>query len=443
MSLVQFLRILWARRMVILGLLGVGLVAALIALKVTPTRYEAQSRVMMDFIKPDPVSGEVLSSGYVRTYVRTQIQLIRDYKVTGKVVDNLGWLERPDLQADYAARPGEDQRDFRRYLADMVRDQASAELLEGSNILEITFKAAQPDVAQRGADALRDAYVEQTLAGKREAAQRSAEFFEGQAGKVRDQLAAAESRKTAYEKQTGIVLTDANIDLDSAKLNALASAAAVPALAGASVPRSTAGVMQLAQIDAQLAQMREQLGPSHPDVQAVVRQRAAVAAAAAQERAAADAASRPAETTARLSGQVDNQTQKVLAQREKLERLKGYAVDVSVLRDQYAKSAQRAATLRQQADSNESGLTLLGNAVAPEEPASPNKPLILLGGLGGGLALGLLIALVLELVSRRVRSAEDLSRTGLPIVVILGSGGPGPERVPLVRRLMSRESPAL
>src|SRR3546814_2304793 len=90
MSIGQFFAILWARRAFVFVTTAAALLGAAFVVLLLPPRYEAKSRVMLNFIKPDPVTGEVISSSFARTYTKTQTELIRDYRVAGQVVDKLG-----------------------------------------------------------------------------------------------------------------------------------------------------------------------------------------------------------------------------------------------------------------------------------------------------------------------------------------------------------------
>lgn len=411
MSFLQFVRILWARRALILVATAGCFLAALLVALILPARYEARSRVMLDIVKPDPVTGTMLSSQFARAYVKTQIELINDYRVAGKVVDALGWANSPELAAQYAARAQDDKRDFRRWLAQRVIDSTDAKLIEGSNILEISYGAGSSDAARLGADAVRQAYIDQTLAFKREGAARNAAWFQLQTVKLRDQLAAAEKRKNDFERENGIVLQDDNTDTEMAKLKALAATApAAPVVsAGAAASPSAA---QLAQVDAQIAAASQQLGPNHPDLINLRKQRAGLASAAAAERSSG----RVSTSGPSIASMMSNQTQKVLAQRGKVNEAQRLAADVTILREQFNKSASRAGDLSQQAQSTDTGLTLLGSAVAPEDPIFPNMPLILFGSIGLGLVMGTLVALITELLSRRVRGTEDLVIGDVPVI---------------------------
>lgn len=417
MSVIQFARMLWARRsMIVFSTLGLFIAALLVSLALPPV-YEAKSRIMINILRPDPVTGQAYNPQAAKPFLNTQIELIRDYRVAGKVVDAFGWMNNPDIAEEYRARANDDRRDFRRWLAQRIINNTRVSLIENSNIVEITYRANSATVARKTADTIRDAYVDQTLAYRREDTARTAEWFKGQAKKLSQDLTQAERRKADFEQKNGIVLQENNTDLESEKLKAIASAASMPTAAVNIPSMPNPALAQLAQIDAQIAQMSEQLGPNHPQLISLKQQRAAVARTAAA--APRGGGSVGGVATAAL---LDAQTRKVLAQRGLVGEAQRLNNEISLLRDQYQKVASRSSELEQQAQSSETGVTLLGGAVAPDDPVSPNRLLIALGGVAGGLSLGLVLALGLELLDRRVRGVEDLMSVGLPFVAAMPPG---------------------
>jgi uncharacterized protein involved in exopolysaccharide biosynthesis len=54
-------------------------------------------------------------------------------------------------------------------------------------------------------------------------------------------------------------------------------------------------------------------------------------------------------------------------------------------------------------------ITVIEQAIAPREPASPNRPLIAAGGVGGGMALGLGLVALIEFLKAGIRRPADLT----------------------------------
>src|SRR5476651_1013298 len=131
MSLIQFWRILWARRLIILGTTICCLVGGIAVIMIVPPRWKADASVFLNLLKPDPVTGLVITE-QSRSYVATQVELITDYSVVGPAVDKLGWLSDPNMIQQYQSRASSDTRDFRHWLAQMITDRTKAAIEDGS-----------------------------------------------------------------------------------------------------------------------------------------------------------------------------------------------------------------------------------------------------------------------------------------------------------------------
>lgn len=433
MSIAHFFRILWVRRNLVLATTLAALAASLIVVKLVPARYTATSRVMLDIMKPDPVTGQALSSQFARAYVATQIELIKDYRVAGRVVDSFNWTASPELAAAFqATNPGPDMT-LRRWLAQRVIDGTDAQLITGSNILEISYTSDAPENAAKIADTLREAYEAETRLMKQRGAMQSAEWFANQTNKLRAELKVAEEKKAEFERANGIVIEDDMSDGESARLRAMAGMSDTPAMApmGGGVPIVSPSQAQLTQIDIAIETAMRTLGPNHPRLVALRQQRAATAASVTQELAAARAAARAGSGGGGPSAGAlyAAQQAKVLAQRGKVAEARQLAVDVAVLREQAAVAAKRTADLEQQGESTETGMSFLGNAIAPRSPSFPNIPLIVLGSILIGLGLGMGLAILIELLYRKVRGPSDLTAIGVPLLGMAAvslSGAPKP-----------------
>ncbi len=404
MSIQQFFRILWARRLIVAITLAAALVAALMTLKLVPKSYEATSRVILEIVKPDPVTGEVVSSGFARAYTSTQLELIKDYRVAGRAVDALGWAGSTELAQQYEAS-GSDVP-FHRWLADLIITRTEVRVISGSNIVEIAYSGTNPEVAATIADALRAAYVEQTLQFKRQTAARNAEWFTKQSEELKRRLTEAEARKAKFERENDIVLQDDAMDTDSARLQALAGASSAPMMGAMGYSPSQA---QLAQVDAAIAMASRTLGPNHPDLVSMKQQRAVIAAQAGRETTGGGGGPNPV-------AMFNAQKSRVLAQRGKLAEAKALQNDVNILRDQLKFNTGRAAQLQQEALSQDAGLTLLGSASPPQSPSFPKTLPVLFGSLALGFGVGILLSLLVELLNRRIRGVDDLALFNVPVL---------------------------
>lgn len=455
MSLVQFLRILMARRAIILGVMAACFIGALVVAKLLPPQYPAKARVIFDVIKPDPVTGQVIASQFERSYTLTQIELITDYRVAGDVVDRLKLTENPEMIRKFE-RSSDGEQDLRRWVVKYVIDHTDAGLLEGSNILEITYKAEDPAMAKRVVTSLRDAYIDASLRFRTDAAGRTADWYLDQAAKAQRALATAEASKSAFERENNIVMVPGGGDAESAKLDGLQNALMMArgssgsidanvAISAASSPAVEQLKSQLNAMDDAIAQAQEKLGPSNPTYIGLVQRRALLARQLSRETSVARSVGSISSASSRASvGQLQSeyaaQRVKVLAMKPQLDRLAQLQRETDLRREQYEKAAARAGDLRLQASVSETGLVVLGDAISSPKPSFPNMPLIAAAALAGGLALGLLVGVIAELISRRVRSSEDLAHASrVPVLAVIGSPR-GSQSGGWLRRLSGRRS---
>jgi uncharacterized protein involved in exopolysaccharide biosynthesis len=428
-NIIQFARIIWARRLIIALCPLFTLAGALVVVMLAQPRYEATARVNLGLLKPDVMTGQdsiaLRNAGY---FIETQRELLKDYRVTAPVVDALGWSSNPQKIAEYNSRPTTDTRDFRHWLAQQIADRVKTGAVSGS-ILEISFDAPTAVEARMGADALRASFLDYALTSRRQEAARTAKWYTEQAEQARQLAEQAELTKAGFEKQNGLVMQgDSNgdaRDIDSARLAALVGqAAGAVGAPRAPVAVSSQASLELAQIDAQISQNSAKLGPNHPEMQQLKARRALVASVVAQERNSARAAA--GDTTAAVTRALEQQKARVISQRDKVERLRQLQADVDLRRDQYRKTAARAAELNLEAGIADTGMTPFGVVVTPDHPVFPKKGLILGGALGLGLALGLVLSVLVEMLFRRVRGVEDLNADpddALHCLAVIGPAG--------------------
>lgn len=438
MSLSQFLAILLARRWMIIGAVCASLIGAAVVVIVVPPRYTANTRVLLDIIKPDPVTGQVMGSQFARAYTQTQTQLIKDYRVAGPVVDEIGWTRDPVMLARYAV-PG-DPAGARHRLAQIIIDHTNADLIEGSNIMEISYTGWSADSARTIADAIRRAYIDAAVQTKRDSAAASADWYQAQADKSQRLLTMAENTKAEFERAHGLVMEDDKTDVDTQRLAALSSVAPSTAVAPSvsTAPAVSASATELASVDAQLAQASRTLGANNPVLIQLRQKHNALSAQVAQERAAMGAAAAAARSAAGAAGaaagaaarELEAQKAKVLANSENLAQLRQLQNQVEIRRDQFTKLSQAAAQLRSESATDDAGVTVLSNAVAPDSPSFPNVTLIVFGSLGLGLILGIMAALLTELLNRRIRTPRDVEDVleGIPLLAVIAQPSSRPRK---------------
>lgn len=437
MSLIQFLHILMARRWIVLGAFLTCVIVAVVVASVLPPRYTANARVLMDIIKPDPVTGLTVSGRDPRSYIRTQLELIKDYRVATDVVDRLGWASNPEVVAAWQAETG-GVGDLRRWGAQRIIDGTSAKMVSGALILEISYEAPTPEAARTIVGLLREAYIDASLRFTVDSAGRTAEWYREQTDRALAALTAAETAKTRFEQDNKIVMTGDG-EAETAKLASLQGS--LLAARGSATTREFAAAqqgatspvvdqlkIQVALISDQIGQAGNTLGTEHPSYKALVARKALLESQLAREIAAARAAGSMSSTVSRqslaaLEAEYNAQREKVLAMKDTLNRLSQLEREVELRRAQYERAANRAAQLRLESSVSETGLVVLGDVIGTTRPSFPNWLQIIGLSSGFGLALGVALALLVELLARRLRGPEDLAfSSGVPVLAVIADG---------------------
>lgn len=429
MSLMQFLRLLYARRMIVLAAFLSCVLTAAITAFVLPPRYEARSRVMLDVLKPDPITGQVMTNSFMRAYTVTQVETIKGSGVSGRVIDQLGWDRNPQMLARYARENKDPGADARLWLARQLSDNVQANVIEGSNILEIVYEGPSPEVAKQMAGLIRQAYRDEALEEKRASSRASADWYRLQADKAKKALEIAEAERTAFAKANNIVLPADNVtDPESTKLQSLGQQSVAAAAAPPIMPQINPLQAQIEAINQQLAQAAATLGPNHPSYQALLRQKQVYESIAAKQ------GSGGGSMAGAVEGAYERQRARVIAERDKVDALQRLQNDALLKRDQYLKAAQRAAELQLEAATTNAGISDMGPTTGSTTPSFPNRPLIIGMAAASGLALGILLALLVELLNRRVRSTDDLEvAAGAPVLAVIGIS----RRRPMTEKLIT------
>jgi uncharacterized protein involved in exopolysaccharide biosynthesis len=426
-------RILWIRwPIVLIATLG-SLLGGVVMVTTTPKGYDATTRVQLDIIKPDPITGYRVSSKNAVSYITSQIRTIQDFQVAGRAAENLGWFDDSDLQTAYAQLPPGTSQDFQHWVAKRIIGGTLVRPVEDSNLLEIKYRSTSPDVSRIVAEAIRKAYLEDMASTQASIAQANLPRFQQLASQSQAKLSDLENQKAALEKASGIVLQDNNVDMDSARLSSMAVQSTPTVVTGVVDKRTSQLKSEAAQLDSLLADATKTLGPNNPRLLALRQRRALVESQLGSAKpAGADAAETTAANGRSQAALVAAQTAKVISQGGKRTELRLIQDAINTEKLRYRDAAQGAVRSQQMLAGGGGNVSPVGLTEASTTPAYPQVPLVIGGSGGLGLILGILLALMAEFSARRVRGDGDLrlipSETGVMIIPTMKqakANGPG------------------
>ena len=432
MSFEQLLAVLRARWAIALAtfVLISGTVAALTLL--APKTYTAQGSVVLDVKNPDPIAGMVAGTIGNPSYLMTQIDIITSSRVALRVVKNLKLTTNNDMRKrwqDATKATG----DFELWMADLLRKGIEARPSRGSNVIFLSYKAADPAFAASIVNAFVEAYLEISVDMRTAPAKQFNQQFDTNARALRANVEAAQARLSEFQQKQNLIVTDERMDIETSRLNELSSqfvgmqAAMADSGSRQTAARSNADqspdIMSnplvsslksdIVRQEASLEQLRTRLGEQHPQVVELKTNLNDLRAKLSQEviRVASSLGVSNNVNTSRASqikAALEEQRAKVL----KLKTIRDEAailqrdVDVAQRALDGVVARMQSASLESQALQN--NVSALEYARAPAVPSEPRVLTNIALGCVAALIVSLFLTLAIEYRDRRLRTLSEV-----------------------------------
>lgn len=459
MSLNQLLAILYARKWIALAIFLITVTTTVAISLLLPKQYTAEASVVLDVKSPDPIMGMVLPGMMSPAYMGTQIEVIQSERVARKVINNLKLNSIQSLREDWVADT-KGEGDFDAWLTDLIQRRLTVKPSRESNVITLAYSAVDPRFAAALANAFVDAYISTDVELRVEPARQYTTMFETQTRQLKERLAEAQTKLSAFQKDKGIIATDERLDVETQRLNELSSQlVALQAMTAETISRdaqassSSQEVLNnalvsslkadLSRNETRLKELLARYGDAHP---AVVEQKATVKELGQRIEAETSRVTRSVGINKTVALSREAQLRLALdEQRAKIMRFKAHRDEAAVLvRD--VENAQRAYDTMQlrlnqtalESKTNQTNIAILQSASAPIDHSSPKLLLNTALSLVMGAILGIGCALLLELRRRRLLTEEDILQDlntpviGIMPVLALPSNGKSNDR-PLLK----------
>lgn len=466
MKFQQCLIILRARYRVIVAALLVTVAASVAINLLLPKKYLASTTLVVNYKGTDPVSGTMMPSAMLPSYMATQADIIESKTVALAVVDALELANVRSVQDDFRnATAG--QGDIRDWLADLLLQNVKVIPARESSVVTISFTGSNPAFAAAVANAFAIAYQKTSIQLKVQPLRQASVYFNEQSQDLRDKLAQAQARLSSYQQENGLVSVDQRLDVESARLNELSSQLVLvqSQAADASSRQNTArGVAaespdvvanplvqnlksSLTQAEARLSDLAQRLGANHPQYQGakadVDQQRAELAAQMNIAYGALGSVARNVrQRQTQLESAVATQKARILELNIARDKLAVLAREVDSAQRTYDAASARFSQTSIEGGANQTDIAVLSPAVAPTTPSSPRMRLNVALAILFGTAFGVGLAFLIEIVDRRVHSADDVLDLRIPLLADWRRA-PRKRRFPSLARLLpARRAPA-
>ncbi|PXA96899.1 lipopolysaccharide biosynthesis protein [Nostoc sp. 3335mG] len=408
----------WLRRfwylVPVLALLGAF--AGYAAGTLIPPRYTSYSDILLDPNNLQLVADDLYSraaQGEAQLIdVESKMRIITSISVLGRVVDELGLADDPDLLADETS-PGADRR-IAAIMALGDRIRVSRE--ERSYVVTASVWAHSPEKSAALTDAVVNAFLIELAEAESDGARNASESLNERLAQLRDEAAAAEAAVVDYRREHGLPMTTAdgqlstqsavqlNTQVDTAREALIAAEARYAALASANGAGGQESDL-LAELRTEYASAKQRtdalaatLGPRHPSLATARAELDALQGEIDQEVQRIVEAARTQLQSARdvfdqLSNAAGAQLGDVFSDETaqlELRQLERTATSSVAIYEAYLTRAQQVA---ERSQLNTSKVRVISPAVAPIARSYPPRTMLLaFGGMVGGVLAGLALA---------------------------------------------------
>jgi polysaccharide biosynthesis transport protein len=202
---------------------GLAIVVGATIVALTPSRYTAQTDMIIDTKKVTWTQTEMASENRLveDASVESEIETTKSEKVTTAVIHKLHLDEDPEFlgagqglrrgilslfKFDSGPKPVPSKDEVLRGVLDGVRGNLLVTRLGRSYIEQIAFTSLDPQKAATIANAFADAYVEDQLQAKFEATRRASVWLEQRIGELRQQASDAYKAVQDFKSDNGIII---------------------------------------------------------------------------------------------------------------------------------------------------------------------------------------------------------------------------------------------
>lgn len=438
----QLPSIIWQRRWFLIIPAVVALVAAVAAALLLPRVYESAATLL---VQSPSLPTDVIGTGGDSELINRRIEALRQQVITRPKL--LALIETNDLYASERARkPLSQVIDGMRQeiaLTSIDAELNSSRPEDRTIAFKLAFRYSDPVKAQAIAQSLMEQIVELNSTVDVANASQAVQFLTEQGNNVKREIAGLEEQLGKLNAQYGGVLVRSTAPIGGnsvgydMQIADLMRANQTLQLQKSDVKTSDERDPMVANAEAQLAAARAQFSEEHPDVRLAKARLEEAKRLATQNikkvpvnnideqiKFNNDQIAKLRAAKAREQGDVS----KALSSQSQAPAVQALATQIQAKLDglykQYDNISQRLMTAQagSRAANEQLGerLVVVDPPVVPDKPASPNRLLIIGGGIVGGLGLGLLLGLLVEMFLQPIRTPARIAQiTGAPTLALI------------------------
>lgn len=429
MNIGQLLQILWARRGLVFMLTLLAFALVVVLELVRPRHFAASTSLVIDSRSVDPITGANTPALSTAGMMATQTEVITSLANALKVVEKLGL---PQSRAE----EGLDKEGW----AYELLGHLTVKIPPNGNIIRLIYEDADPKFAAAVANAFAEGYLQTSLDLRLAPAKQQSGWFDEQLRGMRTTVEEQRAKLTDYQRKNNIVASTDRLDVENGRLEALskqltdAQRAAQEATARLQQTEQalrgnrlsempdimTNGLLQTLKAEqmraaAKLAELNERYDRNHPlhmSASAEVRSiNQKISSELQSLRGSLDHAAGIANAqVAELQRSFDAQKARILELSQQSAEISVRDREVQTAQTTYDAALQRASQVRLESQLNQTSAAVLDRAIPPIAPAGLGFLVSAVLATAFGAMLGIAAAVLLEMLDRRVRDSNDLTR---------------------------------
>ena len=443
------LRILHHWRWLVMGAVGLGLVAAILISLLTKPVYRAwvtlEANPPAVAVSDDQSREQDIQATNGLDFVATQVGLLSSRAVAERTAQELNLANNPDVVG-----PASDSSERLRAATGAVQGGLKVVAPEQGQLIKFSYDSTSPQLAALVANGVADSFINTALQRRYEASAYARNFLERQINKTRSDLEKSERGVVEYAQQQGIINTGGGSSSPDGKpqtgsdtnslqgeslvqLNTALAAATARRVAAEGAYREALGTgptadvnasvqplrQQLATLQGEYQQKREFMKPEHPEMVSLQSQINELQRQIATQSAQA--------SSGRINGLLADYRASLSAEHAleaRVSQLKGDVINLRGRSIQYTILQREVDTNRSLYDAllqrykqigvaggvGMAPVSIVDRAQVPTFPVKPNVIVNLLVGLAVGLLGGMAGAVGLEFVNDTIKTREDIRR---------------------------------
>jgi len=434
MSIPQILRVLWVRKWLSLSLFAlIAVVGAWVAMQM-PQRYYAQTSLFVE-VRPDPVLGTLAAP----FNMAGQLEVMQSDMVSLRAVELLEFTKDEGLALAWRNQ-GAPGMSLELFAAHVLRTGLKVEASRSGSQILVGYLSEDPAFAARAANAYARAAIDVSVQMRVEPSRESATFLGQQIEVLRKDLEAAQARLTQFQRERGLPTTDERLSQEATRLTALQTQLATAEAERLEVlgrqrgtgMESSPDVLQDEQVralrgqisaaEARLSEISSVVGVNHPQRRQLEAQlaelREQLSAQVARVSSGAAVASRvSAQKVQELRALVEAQNRRLLAMRSDYDQAAVLQREVDAAQRAFDNLRQRGGQVNLESQVQRSMLRPMSPALEPQYPSRKRTYAALAAALALGFAIAVVVPLAWEILDPRVRSLSDLlGDHGVPVI---------------------------